>query len=150
MVTEAGRFWNTKPLAEMTIQEWESLCDGCGRCCLHKLEDIETGLYFYTDVACRLLDASSCRCTGYQQRLTQVPDCLQLSVHDCAQFNWLPASCAYRRLAEGKDLEWWHPLLSGDPETVFAAGISVRGRTVRENDVPPEQLEDHIISWIEF
>ena len=150
MVTEAGTFWNTKSLAEMTPSEWESLCDGCGRCCLHKLEDIDTGLYFYTNVACRLLDSSSCRCTDYPRRMERVQDCLQLAPQDSAQFSWLPASCAYRRLAEGKNLEWWHPLVSGDPETVIEAGISVRGRTINETDVTPEQLEDHIISWVDF
>lgn len=150
MVTEAGTFWNSKSLAEMTPLEWESLCDGCGRCCLHKLEDIDTGVYFYTNVACRLLDSSSCRCTDYPRRRALVQDCMQLSAHDRAQFSWLPASCAYRRLDEGKDLEWWHPLISGDPETVVSAGISVRGRTVREASVPAEQLEDYIISWVDF
>ena len=150
MVTEAGTFWNTKSLADMTPLEWESLCDGCGRCCLHKLEDIDTELYFYTNVACRLLDSSSCRCTDYLRRMTLVLDCLQLSPHDSGQFNWLPASCAYRRLHEGKGLEWWHPLVSGDPETVAAAGISVCGRTVSEADVTLEQLEDHIINWVDF
>ena len=150
MVTEAGTFWNTKSLAEMTSTEWESLCDGCGRCCLHKLEDIDTGLYFYTNVACRLLDSSSCRCNDYPHRMTLVEDCLRLSPHDREQFNWLPASCAYRRLAEDKGLEWWHPLVSGNPETVVEAGISVRGRTVRETDVPFGLLEDHIINWVDF
>ena len=150
MVTEGGAFWNTKSLVDMTPREWESLCDGCGRCCLHKLEDIDTGLYFYTNVACRLLDSRSCRCTDYPRRMTRVQDCLHLSPGDHEQFNWLPSSCAYRRLAEGRDLEWWHPLLSGDPESVVTAGISVRGRTVRETDVHPDEFEEHIISWIEF
>ena len=150
MVTEAQPFWNTKSLGEMTADEWESLCDGCGRCCLHKLEDVDTGLYFYTNVACRLLDTDSCRCTNYPERAKLVKDCLLLSPADSDHYNWLPASCAYRRLAEGKDLEWWHPLVSGDPGTVHEARISVRGRTVNEDNVPVKQLEEHIISWIDF
>jgi len=150
MVAEVRAFWNTKTLHEMLPGEWESLCDGCGRCCLHKLEDIDTGLYFYTNVACRLLNSETCCCTDYTQRRTLVKDCVLISPSDSDQYNWLPVTCAYRRLAEGKSLEWWHPLISGDPETVHEAGISVRGRTVNENTVPTEQLEDHIISWIEF
>jgi len=150
MVTEAQTFWNTKTLDEMTPDEWESLCDGCGRCCLHKLEDIDTGLYFYTNVACRMLDTDSCRCTNYPERMSLVKDCLLLSPAESHHYNWLPATCAYRRLSEGKDLEWWHPLVSGNPGAVHEARISVRGRTVNENDVPAEQLEGHIVSWIDF
>ena len=150
MVAEVRAFWNTKTLHEMLPDEWESLCDGCGRCCLHKLEDIDTGLYFYTNVACRLLNSETCCCTDYTQRRTLVKDCVLISPSDSDQYNWLPVTCAYRRLAEGKSLEWWHPLISGDPETVHEAGISVRGRTVSESTVPTEQLEDHIISWIDF
>ncbi|MGB5178403.1 MAG: YcgN family cysteine cluster protein [Gammaproteobacteria bacterium] len=150
MVTEALTFWATKSLADMSAEEWESLCDGCGRCCLHKLEDIDTGLYFYTDIACRLLDSETCRCSNYPQRISLVKDCLLLSAADSDQYNWLPITCAYRRIAEGKDLEWWHPLISGSKETVHEACISVRGRTVNENNVSTEQLEDHIISWIDF
>jgi uncharacterized cysteine cluster protein YcgN (CxxCxxCC family) len=150
MVIEARAFWNIKPLDEMSADEWESLCDGCGRCCLHKLEDIDTGLYFYTNVACQLLDCETCRCTNYSQRRTLVKDCVLLSPTGGDQYSWLPVTCAYRRLAEGKSLEWWHPLISGDPETVHEAGISVRGRTVSENTVSTEQQEDHIIGWIEF
>jgi uncharacterized cysteine cluster protein YcgN (CxxCxxCC family) len=150
MVTEARTFWNTKALAEMTTGEWESLCDGCGRCCLHKLEDIDTGLHYYTDVVCRLLDEKICRCTRYQERKTLVQDCLSLSPDAAEQFEWLPLTCAYRRLAEGKSLEWWHPLVSGNPDTVVAAGISVRGRTISEDNVTTEQLEEHIITWIDF
>ena len=150
MVTEARPFWNTKTLEEMTTKEWESLCDGCGRCCLHKLEDIDTGLYFYTNVACRLLDQETCRCKDYPNREELVKGCLVLSPADHAHYNWLPTTCAYRRLANGMDLEWWHPLVSGDPVTVHQARISVRSRTVSENNVRKEQLEDHIISWIDF
>jgi len=150
MVTDNTAFWNSKSLAEMTPQEWESLCDGCGRCCLHKLEDVDSGLLFYTNVACRLLDEHHCRCTNYPERMHLVPDCLLLSADDDDQFNWLPASCAYRKLANGQSLEWWHPLISGDPGSVHQAGISVRGRVISETEVPREQLEDHVVNWIDF
>ncbi|RLA02715.1 MAG: YcgN family cysteine cluster protein, partial [Gammaproteobacteria bacterium] len=129
-MTEVRPFWDTKALDKMSPEEWESLCDGCGRCCLHKLEDIDTGLYFYTNVACRLLNSATCCCTDYTPRRTLVKDCVLISPSDSDQYNWLPVTCAYRCLAEGKSLEWWHPLISGDPETVHEAGISVRGRTV--------------------
>ena len=150
MTTETDAFWNTKPLDEMSPAEWESLCDGCGRCCLHKLEDIDTGLYFYTNVACRLLDCETCRCSNYPQRRTLVNDCVVLTPSDRGPYSWLPVTCAYRRLAEDKGLEWWHPLISGNRNTVHEAGISVRRRTVNENTVSTDQLEDHIISWIDF
>lgn len=150
MVTKFQSFWNTKTFEEMTSEEWESLCDGCGRCCLHKLEDIDTGLYFYTDVACHLLDNKTCRCTDYPNRNSLVKDCLVLSPANQEHYSWLPVSCAYRRLANGMDLEWWHPLISGNPDTVHQAHISVRNRTVNEQTVHKEQLEDHIISWIDF
>jgi hypothetical protein len=150
MVTEARPFWNTKTLKEMTTEEWELLCDGCGRCCLHKLEDIDTGLYFYTNVACRLLDQDTCRCKEYPNRMSLVKDCLVLSPADREHYNWLPTTCAYRRLANGMDLEWWHPLVSGNTDTVHEARISVRSRTVSEKEVSKEQLEDHVVSWIDF
>jgi uncharacterized cysteine cluster protein YcgN (CxxCxxCC family) len=150
MVTEAVAFWNTKSLAEMTAEEWESVCDGCGRCCLHKLQDEDTGLMFYTNVACRLLDREQCRCSDYPQRMAIVHDCLSLAADAEARFDWLPLSCAYRRLANRQSLEWWHPLVSGDPDTVHQAGISVRGKTVPEASVSREDLEDHIIHWIDF
>ena len=150
MVTEAMAFWNTKSLAEMTSEEWESICDGCGRCCLHKLQDEDSGLMFYTNVACRLLDRERCRCSNYPQRMAIVHDCLSLAADARSRFDWLPLSCAYRRLANRQSLEWWHPLVSGNPETVHQAGISVRGRTVPEASVTKEELEDHIIHWIDF
>ena len=141
-------FWRSKSLAEMTPAEWESLCDGCGRCCLKKLEDEATGKVVYTDVACRLLDRERCRCTGYTQRHARVPDCVALEASDAASLRWLPTTCAYRRVAEGKPLEWWHPLVSGDPDTVHRAGISVRGRTLPESAVGDDELEARVIRWI--
>jgi uncharacterized cysteine cluster protein YcgN (CxxCxxCC family) len=150
MVTEASPFWKIKTLDDMSFEEWELLCDGCGRCCLHKLEDVDTGVYFYTNVACRFLDNNTCRCRNYLQRKSLVDECVQLSNYASNQYDWLPVTCAYRRLAEGKDLEWWHPLISGNPETVHEAHISIRGRTINEGTVSREQLEDHIIDWIDF
>ena len=138
-------FWQTKTLHEMTGAEWESLCDGCGRCCLNKLEDEETGEIHYTDVACRLLDLDTCRCTSYEDRQRFVPDCRRLTPQNVGTIPWLPQTCAYRVLAEGKDLEWWHPLVSGDPNTVIEAGISVKGRIVSERDT--DDLEGHVVEW---
>lgn len=137
-------FWIQKSLAQMSAQEWEALCDGCGRCCLVKLEDADTQQVHYTNVACRLLDLKSCRCTDYANRTRRVRDCLRLSVDNLAVLQWLPPTCAYRRLAEGRDLARWHPLVSGDPASVHRAGISVRGWTVRETEV--EDLEAHVIN----
>jgi uncharacterized protein len=140
-------FWKTKSLAEMSRAEWESLCDGCARCCLMKLEDEDTAELWYTNVACALLDSKSCRCSDYANRSTLMPDCVTLTLDELERISWLPPTCAYRLVDEGRDLYWWHPLVSGDPESVHAAGISVRGRTVREQDVPEHFLEDHIVDW---
>jgi len=125
-------FWKRKSLSQMSRTEWESLCDGCALCCLHKLEDEKSGDIYYTDIACKLLDVDKCRCTRYEDRARLVSSCLVLSADEPATFDWLPSSCAYRRLAKGQDLPEWHPLISGDPESVHSAGVSARGKAVSE------------------
>jgi len=139
------RFWEHKKLDEMSDAEWESLCDGCGRCCLHKLEDEDTGKIHYTDIACKLLDTSSCRCKHYPERFSYVPDCLEARPLDADKLSWLPSSCAYVKLSKGEKLAPWHPLISGDPGTVQAAGISVAGRCCSETDVPVVEWHLHLI-----
>lgn len=148
MTAAKPRFWEDKSLAEMTDSEWESLCDGCGRCCLAKLEDEEGEVYF-TAVACKLLDSETCRCTDYPNRQRKVADCVILDAEKVAQIHWLPSTCAYRLVAEGRPLYPWHPLLSGTPDSVHRAGISVRGRVISELFVHEEDLEDHIVHWVE-
>ena len=140
-------FWKAKSLWEMSDPEWESLCDGCGRCCLIKFQDEDTGRVAYTDVACRLLDTETCRCRHYAQRTRLVSECLDLRNEDAETFTALPATCAYRRLYEGRELPAWHPLLTGDPESTHRAGVSVRGRVVSEEFVHPEDIEDRDIDW---
>ena len=141
-------FWRHKSLEEMTRVEWESLCDGCGRCCLLKLEDEDSGKIDYTNIACRLLDQGLCRCKRYENRRTLVEDCVELTPATVRTLKWLPSTCAYRVVAEGQDLAWWHPLVSGDPETVHQAGISVRGRVISETRISDEEdYEDHIVDW---
>lgn len=138
-------FWKTKTLSELTRQEWESLCDGCGLCCLQKLEDRKTGRIDYTNVSCYLLDTNSCRCRSYENRMFLVRDCLELTPSKVAKYRWLPKTCAYRLLTDGKELYWWHPLVSGDVETVHRAGASARDRVVSEEYVHPDDIQDHII-----
>jgi uncharacterized protein len=141
----ATPFWQTTPLEAMSRAEWESLCDGCGQCCLLKVEDEDSGKVFLTELACRLLDLRSCRCREYATRHAHVPDCVVISPDAVREIGWLPETCAYRRLAEGRDLEWWHPLISGDPETVHHAGVSVRGWTRSEEGVRPSAIARYII-----
>lgn len=138
-------FWKTTPLAAMTAEQWESLCDGCGRCCLHKLRHEETDELAFTRVACRLLDLQTCRCTNYASRQRIVPDCVALRPDNLSRIDWLPPSCAYRLVAEGQDLPSWHPLRTGDPGSVHTAGASVRGRAVDERAAGPP--ENHIVAW---
>jgi len=140
-------FWKTKKLSEMTTEEWESLCDNCGKCCLHKLEDEDTGDIYFTSVVCNLIDLSTCRCTRYTERTQLVPECLDLKQHDFTEYNWLPATCAYRLLTDGKELPSWHPLLSGSPDSVLDAGVSISSYAMKESDI--DDLEDHIIEWLE-
>lgn len=147
-VTLRERFWERHPLKELSVAEWEALCDGCGRCCLHKLEYEDTGEVDYTDVACRLLDISSARCSDYPGRRQHVPDCVQLTPANLDSIDWLPATCAYRRLNEGRGLPRWHPLVSGTSDTVVSAGISVAGRVLSETAVNEDELEEHVIRWI--
>jgi hypothetical protein len=140
-------FWRNRRLSDLSRDEWEALCDGCGRCCLVKLEDEDTGELHHTNVACRLFDAGQCRCTKYERRHALVHDCVPLTPENIGDIKWLPPSCAYRLVDEGRDLAWWHPLVSGTADTVREAGASVHGRTLREQDVDEYDLEDHCVTW---
>lgn len=140
-------FWKTTALKDMNKQQWESLCDGCARCCLQKLQDDETDEVFYTNIVCRYMD-ENCQCTTYLDRNIKVPACVWLKPEDVKDFHWLPSTCAYRMVSEGKDLEWWHPLISGDKNTVHEADISVKGKGIPDDQVPEDDWQDHII-WME-
>lgn len=139
-------FWITIPLESMSSEKWESLCDGCAKCCLQKVEDEETREIFYTNIVCDLLDLELCRCTHYRERSKLVPNCVTLKPKDLADPYWLPQTCAYRLVAEGKPLPDWHPLVSGDPNSVEKAGHSIRGKVVRESEA--DDWEHHLIDWI--
>lgn len=148
MAEEPEPFWRTTPLEAMSPSQWESLCDGCGRCCLVKLEDEDTGRIHATDIGCRLFDAATCRCRDYANRSREVPDCVTLTPEEVRTLPWLPPTCGYRLVAEGRDLPWWHPLVSGDPETVVAAGVSVRGRVfASEDEVPEDEVTERLVAW---
>jgi len=141
-------FWKRKTLEEMTDPEWESLCDGCGRCCLVKLEEDETAKIHFTDLSCALLDAKACRCSDYAHRQERVHDCVKLTPRGARTLTWLPVTCAYRVLGEGGDLASWHPLVSGSPDSVHEAGVSVRGKVfASEDDVPQDLWPERIVSW---
>jgi hypothetical protein len=143
-------FWKTKTLPEMTTEEWESLCDGCAKCCLHKLEDEDTGNIYFTSVACQLIDLTTCRCTRYTERTKIIPDCVDIRKLPTEQYYWLPATCAYRLIHEGKDLPEWHPLLSKTAGSVEEAGVSIRAYARLETpDDDVNDLEDFILDWLE-
>ncbi len=142
-------FWRNKTLDEMTAQEWESLCDGCGQCCMIKLQDEANNRICTTAVVCDLLDLDTCRCTRYPQRIELVPDCVELNSKTVHDFTWLPESCGYRRVAAGQDLPMWHPLISGNRDTVVSSGASVIGRVLPESQVHEDDYEQMIVRWID-
>jgi uncharacterized cysteine cluster protein YcgN (CxxCxxCC family) len=142
-------FWKTKTLHEMNPQEWESLCDGCGKCCLLKLEDEDTGEIAYTKLHCKLLDGTTCKCTNYVNRKSIVEDCVKLTPAGIEEIKWMPKTCAYRLVMDGKDLPDWHYLVCGDRERVHTTGNSVRGKTVSEDTVFEDDMEDWIVEWDE-
>jgi uncharacterized cysteine cluster protein YcgN (CxxCxxCC family) len=146
--SETKPFWKDRELETFSQAEWESLCDGCGRCCLVKLEDEDTGEIHFTDLGCKLLDGETCQCSDYRRRRQRVRDCLKLTPASVRSLPWLPPTCAYRVLAEGRDLAWWHPLVSGTPDTVHEAGVSVKGRVAAlETEIKLEDYPDYIVSW---
>lgn len=140
-------FWKMKTLSQLTKPEWESLCDGCGKCCLIQLEDEDSGLRLQTDITCRLFNAETCRCGDYVNRKKRVPDCVILNAQNVTELDWMPKTCAYRLVAEGKDLFDWHPLISGQAMSVHDAGMSVRNQVISEDDVDEAQWEDRIVEW---
>ena len=141
-------FWKTLTLEEMSAAQWESLCDGCGRCCLVKLEDFDTAEILFTDVGCTLLDEGSCRCSDYVHRQEKVEDCVRLTPDAVRNLSWLPVTCGYRLVSEGKDLQDWHPLVSGSAETVHQAGISVRGRlSGLEDEMSVDEQIERVVTW---
>lgn len=147
MTPPKPKFWQQKTLAEMSREEWESLCDGCAKCCLYRLEDEDTRAIYFTNVHCRLLDTETGRCTDYANRSSRVSDCVTITLRELEDPYWLPSTCAYRLLAEGKDLPKWHPLVSGDPQSVVRAGQRVCDRTICEDEA--DELENHLIDWVE-
>ena len=142
------QFWSKKKLYELNEEEWESLCDGCARCCLHKFEEGKTQNVFYTSVVCRYLDQASCSCSEYARREQLVPNCLKMTVANLERLKWMPSTCAYRKIYEGKPLDWWHHLISGSRDTVHEAGISVREKCVSELYVHADEIEDQKVHWV--
>lgn len=149
MQDQSQAFWKKKSLADMDKAEWESLCDGCAKCCLVKLQDEDTDEVAYTNVACRYMDYGNCQCTEYVKRNELVPACVWLKPEMVDEFFWLPTSCAYRLVSEGSDLPDWHPLIAGNKDAVHEAGMSIRDKAINELDVDEDDLEEHIIYWVE-
>ncbi len=149
MPQEEQAFWKIKLLKDLSPEEWESLCDGCGKCCLHKLEDIDSADIYFTNVICRYFDLCTCQCSDYENRHHNVPSCVYLTPKMAAEATWLPKTCAYRLLAQGEDLPWWHPLVSGNPKSVINAGQSVKGKVVSEVNVNMDDLEDMVVDWFD-
>lgn len=144
----SNKFWEEKSLAEMSQDEWESLCDGCGRCCLNKLEDEDTNEIYFTNVTCKLLDINNCCCTDYENRKVSMPDCMILSLDNKAALEVMPSTCAYRLLQLGEPLPKWHPLITGKQESVIEAGISISGKVISEEHIHYKQLPEHLINWV--
>lgn len=142
-------FWLGKKLDQMSQHEWEQLCDGCGKCCLHKLEDEDDGQVYYTNIACSYLSETDCRCRSYSERLQLVPDCIDLRPQDVSEFHWLPSTCSYRLIAEQKPLPQWHHLVCGDPQAVHRSGNSVQGKVIPEGQVDEDDYEECIVHWVE-
>lgn len=142
-------WWHEKSLAELSDAEWEALCDGCAKCCLHKLEDEDSGEVFFTSIRCRFLDEQTCRCSDYSRRSQLVSNCIDLRTAGWENLDWLPSTCAYRLRGQGEPLRDWHPLVSGTMKTVHSAGISIRGRAISDEYVHPDGYEEHIVRWVE-
>ncbi len=144
-----AEWWHEKALTELSSAQWEALCDGCAKCCLHKLEDEDSGEVFYTKVRCRFLNERTCRCTDYGNRSTLVANCIDLRTADWTRLDWLPSTCAYRLRAHGQQLPAWHPLMSGSGDAVHRQGISIRGRAISDEYVHPDGYDEHIVHWVE-
>jgi hypothetical protein len=148
-ILEELPFWQKKKLEEFTKEEWESICDGCGKCCLFRLEGLDKKTIYTTNVICKLFIEKTCQCGDYQNRSKLVPTCLVLTPSLIRTLDWMPITCVYRLLAEGKDLAWWHPLVSGNPDSVHQAGVSVRGKVEFEQNIDMDDLEDHVVDWFD-
>ena len=141
--------WWEQPIEALDRDQWEALCDGCAKCCLHKLEDEDTGEVFYTKVRCQYLNESTCRCGDYSRRSILVPNCIHLEQGSVGDLDWLPSTCAYRLRAANQPLPEWHYLVSGSRETVHSAGASIRGRAISDEYVHPDGYDEHIVTWVE-